>query len=73
LAGIPDEQVVEGNPRNGPKGKNPWIETRACTLMRPRVVYSRVNVQGAAMVWPLSKLMVAPALSHGLPQRQDSD
>jgi len=26
LAGIPYEQVVEGNPRKGPKGKNPWIE-----------------------------------------------
>lgn len=26
LAGVPYEQVVEGNPRKGPKGKNPWIE-----------------------------------------------
>lgn len=26
LAGIPYEQVVEDNPRKGPKGKNPWIE-----------------------------------------------
>lgn len=26
LAGIPYEQVVEGNPRKGPNGKNPWIE-----------------------------------------------
>ena len=26
LAGIPYEQVIEGNPRKGPKGKNPWIE-----------------------------------------------
>ena len=26
LAGIPYEQVVEENPRKGPKGKNPWIE-----------------------------------------------
>ncbi len=26
LAGIPYEQVIEANPRKGPKGKNPWIE-----------------------------------------------
>jgi glutathione S-transferase len=26
LAGIPFEQVIEPNPRKGPKGKNPWIE-----------------------------------------------
>ena len=26
LAGVPFEQVVEANPRKGPKGKNPWIE-----------------------------------------------
>lgn len=26
LAGIPYEQVIEENPRKGPKGKNPWIE-----------------------------------------------
>ncbi len=26
LARIPYEQVIEGNPRKGPKGKNPWIE-----------------------------------------------
>jgi glutathione S-transferase len=26
LAGISYEQVVEANPRKGPKGKNPWIE-----------------------------------------------
>lgn len=26
LAGIPYEQVIEDNPRKGPKGKNPWIE-----------------------------------------------
>jgi glutathione S-transferase len=26
LAGIPYEQVIEGNPRKGPKGKNPWVE-----------------------------------------------
>lgn len=26
LAGIPYEQIIEDNPRKGPKGKNPWIE-----------------------------------------------
>jgi glutathione S-transferase len=26
LAGIPYEQVIEDNPRKGPKKKNPWIE-----------------------------------------------
>ena len=26
LTGIPFEQVIEANPRKGPKGKNPWIE-----------------------------------------------
>lgn len=26
LAGIPYQQVLEDNPRKGPKGKNPWIE-----------------------------------------------
>src|SRR5215208_2319264 len=26
LAGVPFEQVVEANPRKGPKSKNPWIE-----------------------------------------------
>jgi glutathione S-transferase len=26
LAGIPYEQVIEDDPRKGPKGKNPWIE-----------------------------------------------
>src|SRR5215211_5878746 len=26
LARIPYEQVIEANPRKGPKGKNPWIE-----------------------------------------------
>lgn len=26
LAGIPYQQVTEGNPRKGPKGKNPWVE-----------------------------------------------
>src|SRR3954469_11145790 len=26
LAAIPYEQVIEANPRKGPKGKNPWIE-----------------------------------------------
>ncbi len=26
LTGIPYEQVIEDNPRKGPKGKNPWIE-----------------------------------------------
>jgi glutathione S-transferase len=26
LAGVPYEQVIEGNPRKGPKGKNPWVE-----------------------------------------------
>ncbi len=26
LAGVPYVQVVEPNPRKGPKGKNPWIE-----------------------------------------------
>ena len=26
LAGVPYEQVIEANPRKGPKGKNPWIE-----------------------------------------------
>jgi glutathione S-transferase len=26
LARIPYEQVIEGNPRKGPRGKNPWIE-----------------------------------------------
>jgi glutathione S-transferase len=26
LAGVPYEQVIEDNPRKGPKGKNPWIE-----------------------------------------------
>jgi glutathione S-transferase len=26
LAGIPYEQVIEEDPRKGPKGKNPWIE-----------------------------------------------
>lgn len=26
LVGIPYEQVIEDNPRKGPKGKNPWIE-----------------------------------------------
>lgn len=26
LAGITYEQVIEDNPRKGPKGKNPWIE-----------------------------------------------
>jgi glutathione S-transferase len=26
LAGIPYQQIIEDNPRKGPKGKNPWIE-----------------------------------------------
>lgn len=26
LTGIPYEQIIEDNPRKGPKGKNPWIE-----------------------------------------------
>lgn len=26
LAGIPHEQVIEDNPKKGPKSKNPWIE-----------------------------------------------
>jgi glutathione S-transferase len=26
LARVPYEQVIEGNPRKGPKGKNPWVE-----------------------------------------------
>src|SRR5687768_8984162 len=26
LAGVPYVQVIEANPRKGPKGKNPWIE-----------------------------------------------
>lgn len=26
LTGIPYEQVIEDNPRKGPKGKNPWVE-----------------------------------------------
>ena len=26
LAGLPYQQVLEDNPRKGPKGKNPWIE-----------------------------------------------
>jgi glutathione S-transferase len=26
LAGIPYDQIIEDNPRKGPKGKNPWIE-----------------------------------------------
>jgi glutathione S-transferase len=26
LAGIPYEQIIEDNPRKGPKSKNPWIE-----------------------------------------------
>src|SRR4051812_36407773 len=26
LTGVPYEQVIEDDPRKGPKGKNPWIE-----------------------------------------------
>jgi glutathione S-transferase len=44
LAKLPYERVVEGDPRKGPKGKNPWIQLDGETLGDTGVIIERLSV-----------------------------
>ena len=43
LAGIPYEQVIENDPRKGPKGKNPWIELEGERLGDTELILERLR------------------------------
>jgi glutathione S-transferase len=45
LAGVPFEQVIEANPRKGPKGKNPWIELDGQSIGDSEVIIDLLKVR----------------------------
>lgn len=45
LAGIPYEQVIEEDPRKGPKGKSPWVELDGQRIGDSEVIIDRLSAR----------------------------
>ena len=45
LAGLPYEQVIEGNPRKGPKGKNPWVELNGKLIGDSEIIIDTLSLR----------------------------